>query len=276
MSKKSLRREGVVHRLAKAGEARELIRTHGDATDRLAWRPAALPVDGISYIPVFDHLDAELAGLEYHLSTAEDKYTQSMVKLTALERDSAELAELVEDKQIAAQRVHIALRDFDPGGAIEIDSHRMQEEIDTGHQAVVEARLEAARARGRADEDRELADAAAIEFDQVFPCIERVRSGLMLWAGAPEIGEVTGGQPAELEEAGSGDPPRGSGMPGSYVDAFDHFVEFVGGLADSIRDLSDEEVLEEFREGGGDPEVGADEARQVMLEGLQQRFVVPG
>ena len=43
MSKKSLRRERVAQRLAKAGEARDLIRTHGDATDRLAWRPAALP-----------------------------------------------------------------------------------------------------------------------------------------------------------------------------------------------------------------------------------------
>ncbi len=57
-------------------------------------------------------------------------------------------------------------------------------------------------------------------------------------------------------------------------DFWEHYVGLVGGLADFVRELSDEEVLEEFRAEGGDPALGPDEARQAMLESLRERFVV--
>ena len=42
------------------------------------------------------------------------------------------------------------------------------------------------------------------------------------------------------------------------------FLEYV----DWIRGMSDEDVLHYFREDGGDPEVGVEEARQAMLEAM--------
>ena len=78
----------------------------------------------------------------------------------------------------------------------------------------------------------------------------------MLWAGSPEIREVTAGRDAALKEAGSGDSRRRSADASDSFKGFDFLVWFGGGLGDSIRELSDEEVLEEFREGGGDPELG--------------------
>ncbi len=44
------------------------------------------------------------------------------------------------------------------------------------------------------------------------------------------------------------------------------------GLADSIRELTDDEALAEFRAGGGDPALSADQARQALLEDLARSF----
>ena len=103
----------------RVGDARAWIRTQRDFTlRRLAGRPTAPPPE--SFLPVFGHLDAEMALLERQLKTPEDAYARSMVKLTELERDTAELAGYVQDKQAAARRVRAALEGFDPCGGAEI------------------------------------------------------------------------------------------------------------------------------------------------------------
>lgn len=67
---------------------------------------------------------------------------------------------------------------------------------------------------------------------------------------------------------------RVDGIDPIDIDPFEALLGLVKGLADYVREMSDEEVLAEFREEGGDPEVSADEARQFFLEDLRDRFVV--
>ena len=51
-------------------------------------------------------------------------------------------------------------------------------------------------------------------------------------------------------------------------EAFEQHMEFLLYWVDVYQGMSDEEVLACFREDGGDPEVGGEEARRDMLEAL--------
>ncbi len=51
-------------------------------------------------------------------------------------------------------------------------------------------------------------------------------------------------------------------------EAFEQYMEFLLYWVDLYKAMSDEEVLACFREDGGDPEVGVEEARRAMLESL--------
>ncbi len=57
------------------------------------------------------------------------------------------------------------------------------------------------------------------------------------------------------------------------VDPFEGYLGIVRGLADSIREMTDDEVLAELRADGGDPALSAGEARQELLEQLRRTFV---
>lgn len=64
-------------------------------------------------------------------------------------------------------------------------------------------------------------------------------------------------------------PPSSDVAP----EEFEAYLGFLRGLADSIRELPEENLLHEFRDDGGDPDLDAEAARQAMLEVLRRRFV---
>ena len=51
-------------------------------------------------------------------------------------------------------------------------------------------------------------------------------------------------------------------------EAFEQHMEFLLYWVDVYKGMSDEEALACFREDGGDPEVGVEEARRAMLDAL--------
>jgi len=49
----------------------------------------------------------------------------------------------------------------------------------------------------------------------------------------------------------------------------DKWIDLMNGLAETVLEASDEEILEETRELGGDPLVEAEEVRKLLLQTLK-------
>ena len=62
-------------------------------------------------------------------------------------------------------------------------------------------------------------------------------------------------------------------MSTEELDPIEALAGLLRGIADSIREMTDEEVLEEWREDGGEPALTAEEVRMEMLKDLRRRWV---
>ncbi len=166
-------RRAVTKRLDLIRQLRAFLRASGPTLDHHLTRRPAAPGDGtLTYRPLFDHLQAELAAVERRLAGAEDAYDLDQARVPRRREERDQAVHALRDRHSSTRRLLRGLR---------------PRRLEAADRSLAAASAAVTGSRCRADQ-------AIAEVDRVAPWIARTLESLCGLAGEHRLADRVRGR----------------------------------------------------------------------------------